>query len=503
MAMNKNEYYILNPAYFLRNDVRRAVIGTFDFPDIEEHLYEKNALHIIHPITASMLSFFDGKNTLHKCISLISEYFCISVTDTEKIIERYIYNSEPLYIQYNDDYIILPINTLIKKQHYERSESYTASEFEIKEEVNLKSMRLYKPVKIIIEMNFTCYTECKYCYADRKNPKAIKALDSDKLEDLIYQCRKMNIPSIEINGGEVLLHPQIEKILTTMSQCGYHPFISTKIPLSEDKLVLLKSLGFKHIQISLDSINNKTLIRLLNVKDGYFERLSRTMYLLDEMGFEWQVNTVITKDNVSINEEIKPLLTYLIKFKNIKSIKFTPMGFPMYKEASSFNAMAASLEDIKLVENYINEMRQTVHQIDLIFSRPNCKDDYLTQNKRQNFERRPICSANQKGFVILPNGEVTICEELYWNANFIIGNIIFQSIQEIWDSTKAKSLFYLNQADVSLDSICKKCSEFTQCRHYKGVCWKMVTMAFGQNRWDYPDPSCPKAPKPDISFYYR
>lgn len=499
--LDKDKYYILNPAYFLRNDIHRAIIGTFDFPDIEDRLYEKNALHIIHPFIASMLSFFDGNKTLLQCILLISEYFDLSVDNTEKIIDRYINNSKPLYIQYNDDLIILPINTIIEKANYQRTEYYNADDFNIDGEVDLKSTRLYKPVKIIIEVNFSCYTDCKYCYADRMNPKA-KAMDPYKLIHLIYQCKEMNIPSLEINGGEILLHPQIDKILKVMSECGYCPFISTKIPISEKQLDLLKTLGFKNIQISLDSIKEETLIKLLNVRHGYFDKLSYTMNMLDRMGFDWQVNTVVTKENVSIKEEIEPLIDYLIKFKNLKSIKISPMGFPMYKEKGVFNRLRANHKEINDLEKHIKERQKTSNKVDIIFARPNYQNDYCTTNKLESFRSRSICSANQKGFVILPNGEVTICEELYWNPHFIIGDISHQSIQEIWNSHKAIKLFYLEQTELSDSSICFKCDEFLQCRHDKGVCWKMVIMAYGQDKWDYPDPICPKSPQPKNIFYY-
>lgn len=500
--LNKEKYYILNPAYFLRNDVHRAIIGSFDFPDIEDELYEKNAIHIIHPFTASMLSFFDGNKTLLQCIHLISEYFDISIDKTENIIDKYINNSEPLCIQYNNDYIILPINTIIEKANYKRREYYNANDFNIDGEVDLHSTRLYRPIKVIIEMNFSCYTDCKYCYADRRNPKANKALDPDQLVKLIYQCQEMNIPSLEINGGEILLHPQIDKILKVMSECGYWPFISTKIPLNEERLNLLQALGFKNIQISLDSIKEETLIKLLNVRHGYFERLSHTMELLDSMGFNWQVNTVITKENASITTELEPLINYLLKFKNLKSIKISPMGFPMYKGKDVFNTLKANLKEINDIERYIKEKQQIANSVSLIFAQPNCQVDYCSTNKLANFQSRAICTANQKGFVVLPNGEVTICEELYWNPHFIIGDISYQSIQEIWNSNKAINLFYLDQTKISNNSTCHKCAEFLQCRHYKGICWKMVIMAYGQEKWDYPDPSCPKSPQPNTVFYY-
>ena len=499
--IDKTKKYILNPAYFLRNDIRRAIIGTFDFPEMPDGMYEKNSLHIIHPFTATMLSFFDGTRTLEQCVYDISSFFGLSLEETENVVSRYINNNDPLCIKYGEDYIVLPIFTIIEAGNYERTESYQISDFEIDGEVDLHSVRLYKPVKVIVEMNFRCYTDCTYCYADRNNIKAKQTLSPDKLIAFIHEMKDLNIPSLEINGGEVLLHPQIEKILSAMSECGYHPFISTKIPLTAEKLSLLKSLGFKNIQISLDSINEDTLIKHLNVKKGYFDKISKTMELLDEMEFEWQINTVITKYNSSIDNEIAPLLKYLSRFNNLKSIKFNPMGFPMYKDKSLFNELRASLNDLHDIEDYINNVG-TYNKIELIFARPDCKGDYSTKSKSQRFNSRSICSANQKGFVVLPNGEVTICEELYWNPHYIIGNILQQTILNIWTSEKARNLFYMSQKDFTQESNCKTCKNLTQCRHTKGVCWKMVIMAYGQDKWDYPDPSCPISPDPNVEFYY-
>lgn len=143
-------------------------------------------------------------------------------------------------------------------------------------------------------------------------------------------------------------------------------------PLNKEKLSLLRSLGFKHIQISLDSINEDTLIEHLNVTKGYLDKITNTMELLDEMNFEWQVNTVITKWNSSIKNEIKPLLNYLLKFKNLKSIKFSPMGFPMYVNESTFNEMRTNIDKISEIEKFLHNK----NRIDLIFARSNCKTDY-------------------------------------------------------------------------------------------------------------------------------
>lgn len=65
------------------------------------------------------------------------------------------------------------------------------------------------------------------------------------------------------------------------------------------------------------------------------------------------------------------------------------------------------------------------------------------------FNERSVCAGNYLQLFILPDGNVTICEELYWHPKFIVGNILEQSLNEIWNSKAALNLYYLKQSDIS------------------------------------------------------
>lgn len=489
--MNKDSTYIINPAYFLRNDIKRAIIGTFDFPQISQDLYEHNCLSIIHPFHAQMLSFFDGTRNLRKCIYEIATYFDIKEDIVARLIENYIENPNGTITFFDSHHYYLPKNVLIEKQNYIHPESYNVNYFSIACDLDVESIRLYKPIKLVLETNLNCYTDCEYCYADRHNPLATNLVSVDTILKVISEAKDINVPSIELNGGEVLLHPHINNILEHLDRCGYHPFISTKIPLSKEKLFFLKNLHFTHIQISIDTLVEEELCRRLNVKKGYGENILRTMLYLDELDFNWQVNIVLTKNNVNIQKHIEPLLSKLFKYKNIKSIKLAPVSYSMYKNEALFSKIRPSLKDLKEIEEFIME-KQATTTIKIIYETPTCTSQYRIL-KMSEFEKRNRCVANQSGLVILPNGDVTICEELYWHNSFILGNISKCSIEDIWRSDKAQSLFNLKQEDVSKNSNCSKCDLFSRCRYNKGVCWKMVIMAYGFDNWLFPDPSCPKS----------
>lgn len=96
--------------------------------------------------------------------------------------------------------------------------------------------------------------------------------------------------------------------------------------------------------------------------------------------------------------------------------------------------------------------------------------------------------------VILPNGEVTICEQLYWNKNFLIGNVCESSIKEIWNSAKAIGLWKREQTSINPHSPCRNCSDFSACFQASNRCYANIMKAYGITNFDYPDPRCIQAP---------
>lgn len=69
-----------------------------------------------------------------------------------------------------------------------------------------------------------------------------------------------------------------------------------------------------------------------------------------------------------------------------------------------------------------------------------------------------VCSALSSHLFILPDGKVTICEQLYWNPRFIIGDAKKSGLKEIWQSPEALHLCNLSRKDLSRQSKCKACT---------------------------------------------
>lgn len=211
------------------------------------------------------------------------------------------------------------------------------------------------------------------------------------------------------------------------------------------------------------------------------------------MGLELRIHTVLNSYNCT-DKEISELLEYLMNFDNLKSVQFTPAGYSLYKEGE-YEIYRPSLQFLNSMRGKIDELKKENPGIELNLGDAEIPEDFCHETRVKDFPSRALCTGNVRNMTILPDGRVTIYEELYDHPEFIIGDLTKNSILEVWNSDKAKNLFFLSQNIINEKSACKSCNELDKCRQGSGVCWKMVMYAYGKENWDFPDPRCPQAPE--------
>jgi radical SAM protein with 4Fe4S-binding SPASM domain len=325
----------------------------------------------------------------------------------------------------------------------------------------------------------------------------------DRLKELIQEARELQMRYINITGGELFLYKHWEVLLSELLANGLVPYISTKCPINERTINKLKDMGLKKIQVSIDSIMPEELTRMLQVKPDYPAKLMETLKKLDEKGFEIFTNTQITSTN---DGNIPQLLDFLLTLKNIKRINMGAAAFSLYLGEAKYKEYRVSLEKLEQLKMRLEDLnKQCWENITINFAGYSDKNgliDKAPEEKKKSFGERARCSGNFYSFTILPDGKVTICEELYWHPKFIIGDLSKQSIEEVWNSKPALELYNISRDMIKDKSPCKTCPEFDPCHKIKGVCWKEVLYAYGEENWDYPDPKCPYAVKPIREYYF-
>jgi len=240
------------------------------------------------------------------------------------------------------------------------------------------------------------------------------------------------------------------------------------------------------VQVSLDSPDAAILERMVGVKN-YHERITRVLDDLRRAEMNVRVNSVLTPINLPT---VGPLLDYLGGLGNVTRVSLTPYGRSLFCHSDE---LFISAEDIAGVQAEIASRRRLYPHMRINLSGGGAEPAVSAEEAMLRWKGRAFCTANRHGFVILPDGRVTVCEELYDHPAFVIGDLKRQSVMDMWNSPEARALLHPDQAAVP-EGVCKSCEAFDECNGYKGRCWRDVLKSYGWDKPYYPDPRCPSAP---------
>lgn len=491
-------YIFLNPHYKLKQDGNRVLLY-----GIENSEYQsQDWFSFVHPFHAMMFSFFKGQKKSENEIRDFAHFFSLSYEEAIDIVKGYICNPEK-DIYSNGKSYFFPKNVLLERNTTPPmiTNLYHTSDFQYIDDPDIYSLRTQSPISINLELTMKCYVDCCYCYANRSIQEN-GLMSTEEVIAVIKQAKSLGVLNFDINGGEVLMHPGIYDIMATLHECGYHPLISTKMPIALTKLQKLKDCGVHKFQISLDSANESILTKTIKARPGYINAIAETLSAATALQLKVDINVVLTKYNCRPDVMLE-LFEFISKYSCVDGVRLNVCGYSIYKSAENYYKIRPSQAQVDDIEHLVKFGLQNKYKFNVLMSGYDKQCQYETLVGREDaFKHRAICTGNLRNIVILPNGDVTICEELYDNPHFIIGNVLKSSIIDIWNSTKALELLYAPCGEKST-STCIDCNVYSTCRSRVGVCWKSVLMAYGEANWDYPDPRCPKAPMPYNEIYIK
>ena len=487
-----NGVFVLNPDYHFKNDYDR--IAMYSIKRVHQDS-SADWISYIHPVQAMIFNCFSEIRSLEEHCKDISEMFKLPYEKVCHLIEPYIENKTNVYTEWGGYKIILPKNILIPVDKVVGK--YPKHETDIPEldtyQIELSPDRMHKcPNSLLFMVTNKCATNCKYCYADKKTK--YRPLTTDEILRIIDEARSLRMSYIDVIGGELFCRKDWNVILKKLVDSNLTPnYISTKVPLNEKNVSLLKSTGYDNVvQISLDSFDDDVLSHVIGSGIGYVEKMKHTIHLIEEYGFNIQIDTILTRYN-SDRESILRLYDFIKDIKNLVywEIRVPEVSIYNQKEFKEIKADRTALVNLQYFVN--NELRQN-SDINIIFSDEPLRDKYNKGKPEDEYFEGGTCGILQNRMFVLPDGKVSVCEQLYWHPQFIIGDLKKQSLCEIWNSDKSLSLFNMCK-DLFKNSSCFKCKALEICNKKHHKCFVKVIKAYGEKNWDYPDPRCIYAPK--------
>lgn len=498
-----NKVYLLNPDYVIRKDSHRYLL----YNKLSCQYNSSIVKSLIHPIHAKVFSFFTQKRKLSENITLIANSLSLSEKEAEQLVAPFLENESPVFLRYKTKKIKIPANLLLEEEQIKGDylpEKFQVSEEDCKGEVDLVTKRLEVPRMITFMLTNTCCTKCCYCYADTTT-KVTTPLPTERILELIRQAKQVGIYNINLIGGEVFLHHHWDAILKEIIANGFSPeSLSTKVPITESIISKLKNTGYsKILQLSIDTLSPELASQTLRVNTNYIDEIKKGVDLLESSSYYYRVETVLTKSTATI-ENIQDLYNYFSTKKHIKQWEIRVAMFSNNKDAENFISIKSNRTTLDDVYDYVEKQLMPKAAFAILSPRKELDTKYFSAEAGSTSFKGAKCSALNEHFFILPDGKATICEQLYWNPQFIIGDVSKSDLLDVWHSGRAMQLVNLKQQDLQQKSACGECKLFEDCfKKERNRCWSDIIKVYGTDCWDYPDPRCAYAPKMQNDITYK
>lgn len=431
-----------------------------------------------------ILSFFDGRK-LDLCIEDASAFLNVTKDEISTFALKLIDNPNFVSIKSKDGSSLFPPYSLISQGTNTNFHRFNPEWFNYTK-IDLRCKRHLTPSTITLMVSNICRTNCIYCYEDKSKIRNCE-IPLARIKQLIHEARKLHVRTFDVIGGEYFIYKNWEEVLRELKKFGYDPYLSTKIPVGEETVRKLAAMKIRDLQISLDSLIESHLCSSIKASKGYVSEMKRTLELLNKYGIPTMIHTVLSKYNNTI-QDLSSIFDEIRQMENITEWKIVKAENSIYARTKYENFKIDSQSLVK-IKDFLNSVKpECAFNVLMPWGYP---DNITKQNVPISFFDRNFCSGNYSSIYILPNGDVTICEQLYWNTHFIIGNVNKDSIEDIWNSKKAISLFHIKQEKIPADSKCSICKDFDRCRSLKQVCYRDIIRKYGADKWYYPDINCP------------
>lgn len=167
------------------------------------------------------------------------------------------------------------------------------------------------PRLVAWELTRGCNLNCVHCRAAASRGPHPGELGRGKCQEVMAQIAELGRPIVILTGGEPLLREDVFEIAAYGSELGLRMVMATNGTLITNAVLQkLRKAGIQRVSISIDGADKEQHDRFRMV-DGAFEGAVDGARRLREAGIDFQINTTVTRHNVSRVREIMDLAVSL------------------------------------------------------------------------------------------------------------------------------------------------------------------------------------------------
>jgi len=318
------------------------------------------------------------------------------------------------------------------------------------------------PFEVVWNFTYKCNLKCKHCYEDAGSEK-LPELSTDEAKqviDILSKIAGVGLPALSFSGGEPLARKDFFELAAyAKKHIPYISIASNGTLLTKDNAKKVKEAGVDYVEISIDGASPKVHDEFRGIP-GAFERAIQGVKNCVEEGIDTCIATVLHKDNLAETEKIIQLAKDLgVRFMHFNYIPtgrakmhveldLTPderlhVLQTIGKEIISLYLQAKEEELKKGTSNikvdrffstcpqYASVTKELSQQIGQKFM---VEAHYAAKKGVENVASfLGGCGAGRLYCAIEPNGDIKPCVFFPTNENTVLGNILKDDFEEIWD----------------------------------------------------------------------
>lgn len=493
MKTDVERIIVFNHFYRLKHDLKRSYIYSNNRnseTETEKCLdVDRLWLSKIHPAYAMLFVLASEPLTYSAYKERVAFFMDITQEEAERIISPFLDRNEPFYSKYGGVVSQFPRNVLIDAGKAINSPvEYTLEEFRF-DMIDFQQERFFhSPMTVVFMPNNSCTTNCIYCYADKDTK--VRPMSFLQVKAIVKACHELRMKEFILTGGDVFVYKYWKELLACMRNYDMNiGLLSTKTPLLEEEVKLLSDYQ-PRMQFSLDSVTPSVLKSMVGMNSDYIPKVKKTFEHFDKYGLDFKVATVVTRLNASVSN-LSELYHFLMQFSKMVHWEIRIALKSLYSKWN-YEELKVTKENVRDIDDWVQQIKKEA-KFKISWEPVETKHFFEATKGSRSFAGAR-CSANYSNIMILPDGKATICEQLYWNPRYLIGDLTKQSIPEVWNSPQALKLAFPEKSDFRDVSPCKKCQLFEDCYAFPNRCIVDVLKGYGEENADFPDPRCCKAP---------
>lgn len=306
------------------------------------------------------------------------------------------------------------------------------------------SRTIFYPTSIQIELTTACNLRCSYCYRKSGPNEPEDRLATSRLLEILVVLLNNGLHSVELTGGEPLLHPNFVQIVNFCGERFSLIGLLTNGTLITESL-LDKLLPFRDkmvVSVSLDS-HIPTVHDARRGRRGAFDKTANAIRLLSQQGFLTRVSMSVDQHNW------KDIESTLLLARQLGASMFTYSPIlPFGRAEHNFGFWSYEAEEVLQTEKQLAEKyKGFLH--------------FLPEDTTLEIHQPGGCGAGHRVYAMDPRGLVRPCVTFDENQA-IFGSLAKQSPADVF-SRKLSSAFAM--IEPPHPDVCGSCKWALFCQH--------------------------------------